>query len=79
MPLVAPDGTMYLPDFSIVHQGERWFWEHWGMMSDEAYRNHREVKRAWYDEHFGGRLIETFESSTLSRDAVRIVDEKFSE
>ena len=79
MPLVAPDGTMYLPDFSIVHQGERWFWEHWGMMSDEAYRNHREVKRAWYDEHFGGRLIETFESPTLSRDAVRIVDEKFSE
>ncbi len=79
MPLRAPDGTMYLPDFSIVHHGQRWFWEHWGMMSDEAYRNHREIKRAWYDEHFGGRLIETFESSTLSRDAVRIVEEKFAE
>ena len=79
MPLLAPDGTMYLPDFSIVHQGERWFWEHWGMMSEEADRNHREVKRAWYDEHFGGRLIETFESPTSSRDAVRIVGEKFAE
>ena len=79
MPLLAPDGTMYLPDFSIVHQGESWFWEHWGMMSDEAYRSHREVKLAWYDEHFGGRLIETFESATLSRDAARIVEEKFVE
>ena len=79
MPLLAPDGTMYLPDFSIVHQGVRWFWEHWGMMSKEAYRDHRETKLAWYDEHFPGRLIETFESSTLSRDAVRIVEERFTE
>lgn len=79
MPIRAQDGTMYLPDFSIVHQGEKWFWEHWGMMSDAAYRNHRQTKLAWYDEHFPGRLIETFESATLSRDAVRIVEEKFAE
>ena len=79
MPLIAPDGTMYLPDFSIVHQGEKWFWEHWGMMSEATYRHHREIKLAWYDEHFPGRLIETFESPTLSRDAARIVEEKFVE
>lgn len=79
VPLIAPDGTMYLPDFSIVHQGEKWFWEHWGMMSDKEYRKHRELKLAWYDEHFGGRLIETFESATLSREVVRIVEEKFSD
>ena len=78
-PVFAPDGTMYLPDFSIVHQGESWFWEHWGMMSEAKYRDHREVKLAWYDEHFPGHLIETFESSSLSRDAARIVEEKFTE
>lgn len=79
MPLLAPDGTMYLPDFSIVHQGERWFWEHWGMMSSATYRDHRKVKKAWYDRHFPGRLIETFEGATLSREAVRIVEERFAE
>ena len=79
MPLVAPDGTMYLPDFSIVHQGERWFWEHWGMMSEAKYRDHRKIKLAWYDEHFPGHLIETFESPSLSRDAARIMEEKFAE
>ena len=79
MLLLAPDGTMYLPDFSIIHQGQKWFWEHWGMMSEATYRDHRERKLAWYDEHFPGRLIETFESPTLSRDAARIVEERFTE
>ena len=54
--LRAPDGTMYLPDFTITWQGERWFWEHWGMMSSNAYQEHRERKIAWYDKHFPGRL-----------------------
>ena len=78
-PLRAPDGTMYLPDFSIVHQGERWYWEHWGKMSEKQYRDHREVKLAWYEEHFPGRLVETFESKTLSRDAERIIEMKFAD
>ena len=78
MPLLAPDGTMYLPDFSIVHQGERWFWEHWGM-TETDYGSHRQAKLAWYNEHFPGRLIETFESAMLSGDAARIMDEEFIE
>ena len=78
-PLTAPDGTMYLPDFSIVHRGETWFWEHWGMLSDDEYRDHRQTKVAWYERHFPGHLVETFESPTLSRDAERIVQEKFAE
>ena len=77
LPLRAPDGTMYLPDFSIDHDGERWYWEHWGMMSEQAYRDHREAKMAWYEDHFPGRLIETFESETLSRDVERIIEERF--
>jgi exodeoxyribonuclease V alpha subunit len=67
--LRAPDGTMYLPDFTITWQGERWFWEHWGMMSSDGYQEHRERKIAWYDRHFPGRLIETFEGPQLSQDA----------
>ena len=75
--LRAPDGTMYLPDFEITWQGETWFWEHWGMMSD-AYKEHRERKIAWYDKHFPGRLIETIEGSQLSQQAAQHIDEKFS-
>ena len=75
--LRAPDGTMYLPDFKITWQGETWFWEHWGMMSD-AYQEHRERKITWYDKHFPGRLIETIEGSQLSQQAAQHIDEKFS-
>ena len=76
--LRAPDGTMYLPDFKITWQGETWFWEHWGMMSSDAYQEHRERKIAWYDKHFPGRLIETFEGPQLSLQAVQHIDEKLS-
>jgi hypothetical protein len=67
--LPAPDGTFYLPDFTILWNGERWFWEHWGLMEEEKYRNHRETKIRWYEKSFPGRLVETFESPTLSADA----------
>ena len=76
--LRAPDGTMYLPDFAITWQGETWYWEHWGMMSSDAYQEHRERKIAWYDKHFPGRLIETFEGPQLSQHVAHHIDEKFS-
>ncbi len=75
--LRVPDGTMYLPDFTITWQGETWFWEHWGMMGD-GYQEHREKQIAWYNKHFPGRLIETFEGSQLSQQVVQHIDEKFS-
>ena len=59
LPRQAPDGTFYLPDFTVMWNGEPWFWEHWGMMHDEKYRNHRETKRKWYAQHFPGRLVVT--------------------
>ena len=76
--LRAPDGTMYLPDFTITWQGERWYWEHWGMMSSDAYQEHRKRKIAWYNKHFSGRLIETFEVPQLSHQAAHHIEEKFS-
>ena len=75
----APDGTMYLPDFSVTWNGEKWFWEHWGMMSSESYSEHRATKIAWYEKHFPGRLLETFESKTLSQDAVDLITATFTE
>ncbi|WP_300051195.1 AAA family ATPase [Sulfitobacter sp.] len=72
-PLIAPDGTMYLPDFSITSNGEKWYWEHWGMMSSEKYAAHRDKKKSWYAKHFDGKLLETFEGPTLSADAAHII------
>ncbi len=77
--LRAPDGTMYLPDFTVTWHGEQWFWEHWGMMSSESYQEHRDRKVAWYGKHFPGRLLETFEGKTLSRDAEDLITSTFTE
>jgi len=74
--LRAPDGTMYLPDFTINWQGETFYWEHWGMSSDD-YKRHRSRKVDWYNKNFPGRLVETFEGPRLSQDAAKIIDEYF--
>ena len=29
-PLYAPDGSFYLPDFTIIWRGENYYWEHLG-------------------------------------------------
>ena len=26
-PLYAPDGTMFLPDFTVTFQGEKYYWK----------------------------------------------------
>jgi exodeoxyribonuclease V alpha subunit len=76
--LMAPDGTFYLPDFTVTWNGEHWYWEHWGMMEDEKYRNHRDTKKQWYETHFPGRLVETLESPNLSADADALIKQHFS-
>ena len=78
VPLKAPDGTMCLPDFTVVWNGETWFWEHWGMTSSEEYRARRDEKVAWYGQHFPDRLIETLEGQDLSAQAEARIGEHFS-
>src|SRR3546814_13492106 len=51
-PLYAEDGSFFLPDFTLRVGGEKYFWEHWGMMSDEGYSAHRKKKKAWYEINF---------------------------
>lgn len=73
-PLYAPDGTFCLPDFTIKAQGNEWYWEHVGKLDDEVYRNKWETKKQWYDRHFPGQLLTTFESPDLSLEASKIID-----
>lgn len=72
-PLFATDGTFYLPDFTVQAGGETWYWEHWGRMDLERYRNHAETKRQWYERFFPGRLLETYESVELSAEAEALI------
>jgi hypothetical protein len=44
IPLQAPDGTFYLPDFTITWNGERWYWEQLGIA------RRREVSQSRRDE-----------------------------
>jgi energy-coupling factor transporter ATP-binding protein EcfA2 len=79
VPLRAPDGTFYLPDFTITWRGEEWYWEHLGMLHDEKYRNHWDTKRAWYEKHgFADRLITTQETDGFdSKDVLMVLEEHF--
>jgi hypothetical protein len=77
-PLYAPDGTFYLPDFTILWRGERYFWEHLGLLVRDEYRKKWAIKKAWYEKHFSGRLVTTEESGNLSVDAKYLIDKSFS-
>lgn len=72
-PLYAPDGTMFLPDFTVKFQGETYYWEHVGMLDNQNYKAHWEIKEKWYEKHFPGKLITTFESKDLSNIAMGII------
>ena len=77
-PLFAPDGTFYLPDFTITWRGTDYYWEHVGMLHREDYRAHWEKKRAWYERFFKGRLIITEEGSDLSKQANDVIQRYFT-
>lgn len=78
VPLYAPDGTFYLPDFTIKWQGEDWYWEHEGMLHDPAYRKHQEEKHSWYKKHgFSNHLIVTTEKRGFdSKKVLKIIKTK---
>lgn len=72
-PLYAPDGTMFLPDFTVKFRGETYYWEHVGRLDLPDYRAHWESKEKWYEKHFPGRLIVTYEGRELSREAMEVI------
>ena len=51
VPLHAIDGDprdFRLPDFTIMHEGETWYWEHLGMLSNPKYADDWKSKETWY-------------------------------
>jgi len=77
-PLYAPDGSFYLPDFTITWRGEKYYWEHLGLLERDEYRQKWEIKKAWYERHFPGRLLITEESGELSQAAMKLITNHFS-
>lgn len=73
IPLYAKDGTMYLPDFTVIFNGETYYWEHVGMLDKPSYKAHWEKKEKWYQKNFPGQLITTYEGKNLSQDADAII------
>lgn len=77
-PLFAPDGTFYLPDFTIIWRGDKYFWEHLGMLDNPAYAEHWSKKKAWYGKFFPGRLLTTEEGGDLTAQAESVVKKLMS-
>lgn len=58
--LAAPDDDddYRLPDFTVYHQGEEYYWEHLGMLNDPSYQRDWEQKKQWYTaKGYANRLI----------------------
>jgi thymidylate kinase len=72
-PLIAKDGSMYLPDFTLVIRGEEYYWEHLGMLDKPEYQRHWEEKQSWYEQHFSGQLVTTTEGPDLSDEASAVI------
>lgn len=77
-PLFAPDGTMYLPDFTVIFQGNEFYWEHWGLLDNTKYAAHTVEKKKWYQKHFPGQLIESVEGNDISTQIKSICKDSFS-
>ncbi len=78
VPKFAKDGSMYLPDFTIRWKGEEYFWEHVGRLDLPEYKNHWETKQKWYEKHFPGQLIETFEGIDQTKQIQQILKDRFN-
>ena len=79
-PLFANDGTMYLPDFTVIFRGETYlfrgetyYWEHVGRLDLPDYKAHWQKKKMWYEKNFPGQLLTTYEGQNLSQDALVII------
>jgi len=77
VPKFAPNGSMYLPDFTIRWQGTEYFWEHVGRLDLPEYKNHWATKEKWYAEHFPGQLLVTYEGPDQTLQIKKILEETF--
>jgi len=62
-----------LPDFTIYHDGETYYWEHLGMLSEPEYKHNWDAKLKWYiDCGFGKQLITSEDAPDGSIDSYTI-------
>jgi len=47
-----------------------------GRLDLPDYKAHWEKKKQWYDKHFPGKLLTTYESGTLSHDIDKIIKDR---
>lgn len=78
VPKFAPNGSMYLPDFTIRWQGTEYFWEHVGRLDLPEYKKHWETKLKWYNEHFPGQLLVTYEGPDQTKQIAEILKHTFN-
>lgn len=79
--LIADDGTIRRPDFTIpVETADgptELYWEHWGKLGDPSYEASVERRRAWYKNHgLNDRLVETDEVGGFSAKKIQGVIEE---
>jgi hypothetical protein len=74
LPLLAGDGTLRLPDFTVTWRGQTFFWEHLGRLDLTDYAEEWLKKRAWYERWFPGQLLTTEEGPHLSKAAAEHID-----
>lgn len=65
---IEPDFTIYLPN------GEKKYWEHLGMLGNEAYNANWKRKLDIYETFFPGQMIKTYESGAISVEAKRLIE-----
>jgi len=64
-----------LPDFTFMHNGKKYYWEHLGMLSVDAYRKSWERKQQWYKENgYADNLITSEDGLDGSIDSKTIDD-----
>lgn len=80
--LIAEDGTIRRPDFTIpIERADgptELYWEHWGKLGDPSYEVSVKRRREWYKKHgFTDRLVESDEVGGFSaKNIQRIIDER---
>ena len=63
--LYAKDKSSFKPDFTIVHNGKEYYWEHLGKKGDKKYDRKWATKRQWYEDFFPGHLLTTDEATDI--------------
>ena len=63
-----------MPDFTIYSDNGEIYWEHFGMVGVEEYDEKMQKKLHIYNDFFKGKLITTYESCAISRDAQEMIN-----